>query len=824
MQEKYDLISISVLSFLFYGMSWIAVKSGLISKVYHRRFWNVLLLLSFLVSGGFGLFLTFQINYDWDISIADDLTFWHVDVGVAMFWVALFHIFWHLSYFGKLFKKTKSSKQNHPEIIFNNQLKTPVKYAAISLGFSTFISQIVFIREFLALFSGNELIIGILFFNWMVLIGLGAYAGRYAFRLYSPQKSMSFLLVHLAVLPVLTLFFIIFLKSKVFLSGTETGLSQIIFYSFLLLFPLNLISGFSFSLLSHIAGKIYQNRKAHLVYAYEARGSFIAGLFFNFLIIYWLDSFRSLLLLLPLNMWVAGYFTKRLKKIFVLSCFVFALLFYLPLEKFVKNQLFINQKIIYQQNAPYGNIIVTENSGQLNFYQNGDYLFSSDTGGTGSGNIAENEEAVHFAMLQVENPQKILLVSGGINGQLTKLLKYPLKNIDYLEINPALISAAKKYIRLPHSKKINYITTDVRRFLMQNKKKYDVILLNIPPPLTSETNRYYTLEFFNLLKKHLNPQGIIKAQLPPSANYLSDEQKQNFSVLFSTLSKLFMHVEVIPGEHDYFLASDSSIRLNIVELMNQKGIENEYISYYLDDFSIAQRTDFIKDRLKQTKLLNKDFKPVSYLLQIKSQLSRFKTNYWVLAGFLFLFLIFVWKNINKANYGMFAVGFASITAEMLIIFGFQVLFGNIFSMLSVIIMIFMAGLALGSLFFPDYLSRYDSATLYKISFYLLAVFLVALPFQFIYVFSAVKIQWFNYLLIFSQTLLISSVSGFLFYLSEQLSYAQSSKIAGNLYSADLFGSALAALAVSMFIVPLEGIEAAGFFAGAICVLAVFIKR
>ncbi len=824
MQEKYDLISISVLLFLFYGISWLAVKSGLLSKVYHKRFWNSLLLISFLVSGGLGIFLTFQINYDWDIAITDSLTFWHVDVGIAMFWVVVFHIFWHLSYFSKLFKKTKI---NDFTPVINISNKNSLKYAALSLGFTAFITQVVIIREFLALFSGNELIIGILFFNWLMLTGTGAYAGKFAYRLHEPVKALKFLLMSMAVLPVITLFLMIYLKNKVFLPGTETGLTQIVFYSFLLLIPFNLFSGFAFSLLSYLASHFYQDKKAHFIYAYEALGSVAAGLLFNFFFIYWFDSFRSLLILLPLNIYVFALFMQK-KRVFLFTAFavVFSLLFYFPLEKYTKEFLFINQKIIYQKNSPYGNVLLSENAGQINFYENGTFLFSSDTSGAGSGNIAENEEAVHFAMLQSEHPDKVLIVSGGIEGQLKEILKYPVKHIDYLEINPALIDAAKQFVRLPESDKINYINTDARLFLTKTNKKYDVILLNIPPPLRSETNRYYTLEFFKLVKQHLNPEGIIKTQLPSSANYLGKEVGKSFSVLYATLSAVFMQVKIVPGEKDYFLASDKAVDLNMVAKITERQIESEYVAYYLDDFSIAQRSEIIQERINPRADINYDFKPVFYPAQIKAQLARFKTNYWILAGFLLLFLFFVWKNINKANYGMFAVGFASIAAELLIIFGFQILYGNIFSFLSVIIMIFMAGLAIGALYFPKYLKyvKYDLYRLYKLSFWLLTVFLVALPYLFIYGFSAIKIQWFNYLLIFSQTLLISSISGFLFYLSEQLNYKQDNQIAGKIYSADLFGSALAALAVSMFIVPLEGIGVAGVVAGVICLIAVFVKR
>ena len=59
MQEKYDLIAIMTISLLLYGLSYLLVKSGILNRVYHRRFWNTLLLVSFIVAGGLGI-------TDWD--------------------------------------------------------------------------------------------------------------------------------------------------------------------------------------------------------------------------------------------------------------------------------------------------------------------------------------------------------------------------------------------------------------------------------------------------------------------------------------------------------------------------------------------------------------------------------------------------------------------------------------------------------------------------------------------------------------------------------------------------------------------------------------
>jgi len=47
-----------------------------------------------------------------------------------------------------------------------------------TLGLITISTQIVLLREFLSIFYGNELVVGMILTNWMLLTGLGAYIGR----------------------------------------------------------------------------------------------------------------------------------------------------------------------------------------------------------------------------------------------------------------------------------------------------------------------------------------------------------------------------------------------------------------------------------------------------------------------------------------------------------------------------------------------------------------------------------------------------------------------------------------------------------------------
>ena len=46
------------------------------------------------------------------------------------------------------------------------------------LGFSSLYTQVFLLREFLSIFNGNELVLGIVLANWMLLTGTGAYLGK----------------------------------------------------------------------------------------------------------------------------------------------------------------------------------------------------------------------------------------------------------------------------------------------------------------------------------------------------------------------------------------------------------------------------------------------------------------------------------------------------------------------------------------------------------------------------------------------------------------------------------------------------------------------
>lgn len=97
--SSYNFLLITFIVFSLYFGSLYLVKVNKIQLQKQRLFWNVILLISFLVSGILGLVLAFFI--DQKISIAWYSTFlWlHVEMGIVMALIAIFHALWHFKYF-----------------------------------------------------------------------------------------------------------------------------------------------------------------------------------------------------------------------------------------------------------------------------------------------------------------------------------------------------------------------------------------------------------------------------------------------------------------------------------------------------------------------------------------------------------------------------------------------------------------------------------------------------------------------------------------------------------------------------------------------------
>jgi len=63
-----------------------------------------------------------------------------------------------------------------------------INAVVIATGISSVATQLYTIREFLALFAGNEFVIALIFFNWLILGGVGTRLAYLADRRARPPS------------------------------------------------------------------------------------------------------------------------------------------------------------------------------------------------------------------------------------------------------------------------------------------------------------------------------------------------------------------------------------------------------------------------------------------------------------------------------------------------------------------------------------------------------------------------------------------------------------------------------------------------------------
>jgi len=681
--------------------------------------------------------------------------------------------------------------------------------AVAALGATSIVTQVILLREFLSVFYGNELVIGIIFFNWMALTGGGSYLGKYSPRIKNKMRFTLIALILMAVLPAATAFLLCYLRNIVFTVGGMIDIIQILYSSFILLAPYCVLSGFLFAYFAHTLSEASASNLITKVYSLEAAGGLVGGLLFNLVVVYLLGTFQSLTLLMFINFAVAFALSMKYRRVTAIcavlavsAIFLTASILSRP-DELTRQMLFKDQDVLYSKDTPYGSLTVTKQSGQVNFYENSVLMFSSS-------DEAQNEEAVHYAMVQHPRARSVLMVSGGVSGTTKEVLKYGADRIDYVEMNPWLIEAGQNYTTALADEKIRVINEDARIYIRKTKVLYDVVLVNMPDPATAQLNRFYTLEFLQDMKKILNPGAVISLSLQSSADYLSGEAREVSSVMYSTLRAVFRNVLIVPGLRDYYLASDSGLKISIARMIEQRGISNAYVNrYYIDDELLKQRSDYILSTLNQSASLNRDFRPVSYYRQVLYWLSYFQFKWWIPAVMVLVVLSFVILRLDAISLGIFTGGFSASSIEVLLLISFQIIYGFVYQLLGVIISIFMAGLAAGALYrhkiykktgIRGYILVQFAIGAYSVVLPLVLLFLKANPLSYGLVYAVYL------LLAFSIAVLI----GMEFSLAAHLKSGSVPEVASGLYGIDLIGSAAGAILVTAYLIPLAGITTVSF--------------
>ncbi len=723
------------------------------------------------------------------------------------------------------------------------------------IGFGSILSQILLIREFLVSFYGNELSIGIIFAGWLIWIGIGSAVGN---KVIKRGQSISHLFFVLIVLtPIVTLVQILAVKFvRVFLhttAGEFLSMMELFGFSFSVL----CVGCFLWGMLFTLGAKMLSSEREELwrgvnkAYVLESIGSVIGGLLFSFVLASLLSTLQTVFFLLfsiwSLVLW-HGLKSKRQFKSIAFLCLI--VLYYILLQpiRTLEHQIdayqwsLINEKLTFVRSidTKYQNLSLLCLENQYTIYTDGRPVYNIP-------NTYEAEVFIHSILVHRFDAKHVLILGGGFNGILKEILKYPVQEIEYVEIDPELLPFVEPVLDKQNQQalrdpRVKIISGDGREFLSRKQNSFDAIILNIGEPSTASLNRFFTLEFYQQCSTRLTSNGLFAFSFPSSAEYISDVLKDLDASIYNTFREVFDNVLIIPGTHAVLIGSKSKQPLisqpeSLAHCYETAGISSEYFSKYMySELMLPERIQFITNTLEsvQDYRINTDTHPVTYYFDLllwnrflhgDNRFFSSITRTWIFVigslavGILLIIILVRRRQIEKRDRNALAIiiacaGMIGMALNLLFLLNFQETFGSIYEMLGAMSAVSMLGLALGAMFIVRITQKHKMKFILLVVLIALVSIVLSLP-QLLHLLLRMHSMPFTFII----TMFCSGLIGMLFGIVNRL-FPHHTTDLGSVYAYDVLGSSVGALLACSVLLPVLGIQEMTMFLSLVLVPAI----
>ncbi|MGA2711552.1 MAG: fused MFS/spermidine synthase [Bryobacteraceae bacterium] len=126
----------------------------------------------------------------------------------------------------------------------------------------------------------------------------------------------------------------------------------------------------------------------------------------------------------------------------------------------------------------------------------------------------------HLPALLHSNPKSVLVVGFGAGVTAGTFVVHPeVQQITICEIEPLIPRASALYFRdenhnVMHDPRTRIVYDDARHFVLTSTEKFDIITSDPIHPWVKGIAPLYSTEYFDLVKKHLNPGGFVTQWVP----------------------------------------------------------------------------------------------------------------------------------------------------------------------------------------------------------------------------------------------------------------------------------------------------------------------
>lgn len=396
--------------------------------------------------------------------------------------------------------------------------QTPfLRWVLFSTGFCAMAMEVVWTRAFTPVLKTQVYSFALIVFTY-----LGAtFAGSFWYR-ERLKRNAAWAAPKLMAALALTVFLPIAIDDPRFLAMNWTGRMDP-FSAFLLLAsicPFCAALGYlTPSLIDNYAGN--DPAKAGAAYAINVAGCIIGPLFASYVLLPNMSETAALVILgLPfLFFYLAGWKSlSSFLRAYSMSGTCIVTVYSLAFSKDFQSMMASESTRMQTRRDYAASVMSVENS------QGTKLLLVNSVGMTILSSVTKYMAHLPLAFHQGK-PQSALIICFGMGTSYRSALSWDI-HVTAVELIPDVPKAfgfyhadATNVLRNP---KGTIIIDDGRRFLKRTHAKYDVIVVDPPPPVeTAGSSLLYSTEMYELLKQHLKPKGIVQVWFPGSSDAMT---------------------------------------------------------------------------------------------------------------------------------------------------------------------------------------------------------------------------------------------------------------------------------------------------------------
>ncbi len=461
-------------------------------------------------------------------------------------------------------------------------------YISIALSGATALgAEVVWTRLLSLLLGATVYAFSIILAVFLVGLGLGSGAGAALARRARPQASLGFCQLLLAAAVAWTAYM---LSSSVPYWPINPLLSRNPWFTFQIdlarvlwtIFPATLLWGASFPLAlaaaSRSSASRYESDGARLVggiYAANTAGAIVGALAFSLILIptvgtlqcerilNWVSIASAALVLIPV---ILSLRARAKVLAFGLLIVATAGASYLAVKtegvppgliaygrRFILNVN--NSEILYTGEGLNSSIAISRyQDGALQFHVSGKVEASTEPY-----DMRLQRALGHMAALAHSGPRSVLIVGFGAGVTAGAFVTYPsIQRIVICEMEPLVPPAATKYFarenyNVMDDPRTQIIYDDARHFVLTTREKFDIITSDPIHPWVKGSATLYSKEYFEMVKAHLNPGGVVTQWVPLYESDI-DTVRSELATFFSVFPNGTVWANQIEGRgYDVFL-------------------------------------------------------------------------------------------------------------------------------------------------------------------------------------------------------------------------------------------------------------------------------